>query len=334
MDHFRYVPMSENELQAARDGRATPAPQLPGYVDTGYIRQVGGSYSRIMVRAPGENVFAPVRRYYCGAESMVYVPARVLRLVGNGNAAIILALLIYWNDLPVTGMFTGANCVTSRMPRAPRVEDHWFVTTRPRLSLLTGLTFEQVKRSLAKLCKRGLIITRPSHYQGRNVLLVRLDKGFLADVEATQKQELDCESGATTICQYPRNPLNFLRGGVTVLAGMVRMTGSANTAIVLGQIVYWHGDRRDDRSGHLRRHDDGQLWLAKEYRRLAEEIGLKINQVKLAIKQLKQAGLIETKVDLLQGRPTLHVRLIVDTFHRLWDQQAAALARMRLDSEL
>jgi len=266
MEHIPFVSMAADELQAGPHGPAKLSPQVADYVDTGYVRVERHSYSRKMVRAPWDNVFAPFRRYYGGDEAMVYVPISVLHMVGSGDEAIILALLIDWCELPAPGLVSGANCVTGSMPKAPLVEDHWFVTTRLRLSVLTGLSLDKIKRSLARLRRHGLIFTRPSQYEGRNVLLIRLDAAFLADAESIQL------------------------GGVSVLAGMVRMTGSSNAAIVLGQIVYWHGSRRSGSIPQLRRHDDGHLWLAKEYRRLAGEIGLKVNQVKLAVKQLKVAG--------------------------------------------
>jgi len=80
--------------------------------------------------------------------------------------------------------------------------------------------------------------------------------------------------------------------------------GDYNGAVVLSQMLYWHG-----RTG---RDDNG--WVFKSYFDWHEEIGLSKYKMRRILNALKKKGVIETKIKKIRGNPTLHYRLLYDEF--------------------
>ena len=69
----------------------------------------------------------------------------------------------------------------------------------------TGLSFDQVKRALAHLKKRGLIETKQALYGNLNILHIRLTKQTSSILQLDQFQHGDCDSSSRLIAAAPRS---------------------------------------------------------------------------------------------------------------------------------
>lgn len=84
----------------------------------------------------------------------------------------------------------------------------------------------------------------------------------------------------------------------------VKALGDMNSAVLLGQILYWQ-----DKTTR----EDGYFW--KSRKEWNDEIGLSPDQVRQATKKLKGASCgLETKLIKADGSPTVHYRLDKDQF--------------------
>ena len=81
----------------------------------------------------------------------------------------------------------------------------------------------------------------------------------------------------------------------------IRLTGDINTALLLGQLVYWQGRQcREDAA------------IYKTYAEWKEEIGLSKYQVNRSAGILHRLGVCYTKVKRADGAPTVHYYLDMD----------------------
>lgn len=86
----------------------------------------------------------------------------------------------------------------------------------------------------------------------------------------------------------------------------VKATGSLNRAVVLNQIVFWHGVQ--EQNGR----DDG--WFYRTYAQWEEETGLGEFKIRGAADWLEREKIIERRLKKAHGAPTLHYRLNRETF--------------------
>jgi hypothetical protein len=88
------------------------------------------------------------------------------------------------------------------------------------------------------------------------------------------------------------------RKSVSVLPDVVRICrGNAYDALVLSQILYWHGTDENDQP-RLRYEQDGHLWLVKQYSDFEAETGVNERTVRVAIARLEKLGLIHRHVGI------------------------------------
>lgn len=90
---------------------------------------------------------------------------------------------------------------------------------------------------------------------------------------------------------------------LTIPRIFIEATGDIESALFLSQLLYWTG--RSTRP-------DGYIY--KTYREWQEEIGLTQHQVSRATNKLKSFGILETVLKKANGSPTVHYRIITDTF--------------------
>lgn len=93
----------------------------------------------------------------------------------------------------------------------------------------------------------------------------------------------------------------------------VDMADDLVAGILLSQIVYWFLPDKQGRT-KLRVEKDGHLWLVKGREDWWEECRIKPRQFDTAIAKLESKGLVEKKTYKFNGNPTIHVRILWDTF--------------------
>jgi len=99
----------------------------------------------------------------------------------------------------------------------------------------------------------------------------------------------------------------------------VDMVDDLVAGVLLGQIVYWNSPaKKDAQETKLRIQKHGHLWLAKSRHSWWDEIRISPHQVDRALNILRKRGIIETKLMRFNGSPTLHIRLIEETFTLLY----------------
>ena len=91
---------------------------------------------------------------------------------------------------------------------------------------------------------------------------------------------------------------------LTIPRVFIAMTGETDTALLLGQILYW-SDRTTDAEG----------WFYKSAKEWDEELGLSTYQVNRSIKLLAPWG-VQTKLKKANGAPTTHYRLDGEQFYK------------------
>ena len=124
---------------------------------------------------------------------------------GNGNAAELLYRVAFW--LPKAG--------TKRDGRK------WIANDRSWWMQQTGLSFDQVKRALAHLKKRGLIETKQALYGNLNILHIRLTKQTSSVLQLDLSQHGDSDAASFGESEAPPSegceaaPLYKIQGDTT-----------------------------------------------------------------------------------------------------------------------
>jgi DNA-binding transcriptional ArsR family regulator len=234
---------------------------------------------------------SPLKSLYLGAEPKVFVQSEIVRHLGDAREGLALSQVLYWFEDNPRMLERGIH-----EPRARYVDDqkYWWLTTHRQISLQTGLTISQVNRSLDRLRECGYIVTKSNYFLKLRQTQIRPDFGMAE--------------------------FNVSHHGVTVYAAMVRMTQSANAALVLAQVVYWFEDGKNGYT-RLRVYKNGKWWLAKSHDEFAGETGLTSRQVRAALDKLRNLGLVSTEVRVFKGVRTLHIDLRKEVFLRLWQGQ-------------
>ena len=84
--------------------------------------------------------------------------------------------------------------------------------------------------------------------------------------------------------------LHFEQLPIAYNAGLANSLGSIEAAIILGQLLYWHG------------HGRNKVWIYKTIVEMKFETGISRHKQDSAIKLLKQLGMIEVKKMGIPGR--------------------------------
>ena len=81
--------------------------------------------------------------------------------------------------------------------------------------------------------------------------------------------------------------------GVLVPPAVVWITANARQALVLSQILYWHGKRENGKTrATWTRKDELGVWAVFTYEEWANQIGLSARQVMATVSQLVKDGLV------------------------------------------
>ena len=170
--------------------------------------------------------------------------------------------------------------------------DPWYRETRRQVARDTGLSVQQVGRALVNLEKWGWIETRPSSFKGRKATCIR----------------------PTESVKTSRKRLVFVRSALV----QVIASGNANDVIVallLSQLLYWF--RPTNGGPRARITINGQLWIAKSARELAEETGTSEGQVKRGLGCLRGLKLIDVVIRQFRFSPTMHLRPRLDVLEAM-----------------
>ncbi len=106
-----------------------------------------------------------------------------------------------------------------------------------------------------------------------------------------------------------------------VRGAYVTITGSFKSGALLGRIVYYYLPSKISGGSKLRVKHKGVLWIAKTRNEWQGEIYLTGKELDRALKQLIDKGLVAKKTFHFAGKPTLHVRLNIDTFLGMMDER-------------
>jgi hypothetical protein len=93
----------------------------------------------------------------------------------------------------------------------------------------------------------------------------------------------------------------------------VDMAGDILAGLLLSQIVFWNLPDKNGKN-KLRVRREEHYWLAKSRGDWWDEVRLRPREVDAAIKRLREAGIIETRVWKFGGNPTTHIRVIPTGF--------------------
>src|SRR6266702_332925 len=100
---------------------------------------------------------------------------------------------------------------------------------------------------------------------------------------------------------------------IAIPRALLTLVGDIKTTLLLGQIIYWSDIKSDE---------DG--WFYKSYVDWEEEIALTKHEVARSTEDLKNVGVVETRVAKIQGAPTVHYRLLISGF-RKWIVEKAEM---------
>lgn len=98
----------------------------------------------------------------------------------------------------------------------------------------------------------------------------------------------------------------------------VDMVDDIPAALVLDEIIFFTLPRANTGKSALRVRKDGYLWMAVRRAEWWDRKRLKEREADLAIAKLEKLGLIIKSVHRFNSLPTVHLRLNVDTFFRLY----------------
>lgn len=90
--------------------------------------------------------------------------------------------------------------------------------------------------------------------------------------------------------------------------------GNLHDGILFSQIMYWHGNSREDGKPRLRVQKEGELWLAKRYEDWWEECRINEDTARRCIERMCDRKLIIKKVFMFDGKPMVHIRVDKEVF--------------------
>jgi hypothetical protein len=123
------------------------------------------------------------------------------------------------------------------------------------------------------------------------------------------------------------------RDGILLRTAYMDVAPSLNAAVLLAQLVCWHGVSEKDGRLRLRVERDGYVWLAKMHDEWWCEIRLTATQVRRAMKQLEELGVVETRAWMFGGLRTLHIRLVPEVLMPLIEEAQTAQELLRKETQ-
>ena len=114
----------------------------------------------------------------------------------------------------------------------------------------------------------------------------------------------------------------------------IDMIGDFEAAAVLDELMFWTLPKKTTGKTSLRVFKKGALWLAVRRKDWWDRKRLTERQADNAISKLVRAGLAEKEVFLFDGKPTVHLRLNMTTFGRLYGEKMSELAAQEDDETL
>ena len=114
----------------------------------------------------------------------------------------------------------------------------------------------------------------------------------------------------------------------------IDMTGDIEAAAVLDELMFWTLPKRATGKTSLRVFKKGALWLAVRRADWWERKRITERQADTAIAKLVKAGLVEKDVFLFDGKPTVHLRMKMSVFVKMYGDKMAELAAQEKDETL
>lgn len=114
----------------------------------------------------------------------------------------------------------------------------------------------------------------------------------------------------------------------------IDMTGAWETGAILDEILFWTLPKKNTGRTSLRVFRDQKLWLAVRRADWWDRKRLTERQADTAIGKLVTQGLIEKDVFLFDGKPTVHLRLIMSKFVALYAEKMKEFADQEEDENL
>ncbi len=90
--------------------------------------------------------------------------------------------------------------------------------------------------------------------------------------------------------------------------------GNVLAGLVLSELMFWHLPDKTGKKNKLRVKHDGKMWIAIRRYDWWKRARLSPDQADKALMKLVKAGLIEKKRFKFWGEPTVHIRVIEETF--------------------
>lgn len=112
----------------------------------------------------------------------------------------------------------------------------------------------------------------------------------------------------------------------------IDMTGDWKAAAVLDELLFWTLPKNGKTS--LRVFKNGGLWLAVRRSDWWERKRLTERQADTAIEKLVSLGLVEKDVFLFDGKPTVHLRMVMSKFIKLYGEKMMEFATQEGDENL
>lgn len=112
----------------------------------------------------------------------------------------------------------------------------------------------------------------------------------------------------------------------------IDMTGDWKAAAVLDELLFWTLPKNGKTS--LRVFKNGGLWLAVRRSDWWERKRLTERQADTAIEKLVSLGLVEKDVFLFDGKPTVHLRMVMSKFIKLYGEKMMEFAAQEGDENL
>ena len=230
----------------------------------------------------------------------VFVPRWVVEKTGGGNAAILLARVVYWFSRKPDGY-------PRLRPSSNEGRRIWSPKYRG-IREQTGLSKDKVRRALKSLISLGaveVVADEPKWEEkssaSRRCLQIRLTEEYENELLSKGRLRTENEGGP----------------GTRVQVADVRITETGNQAILLGSILPWFEPNKKGKS-KLRIKREGHLWRANSHEQLAAETGLGCYQVKRALEGL--SALLIKDYFAFAGKRTLHVRPNIEAVTHAWRQ--------------
>lgn len=114
----------------------------------------------------------------------------------------------------------------------------------------------------------------------------------------------------------------------------IDMTGSWETGAVLDEIMFWTLPKKNTGKTSLRVFREGKLWLAVRRSDWWNRKRLTERQADNAISKLVAQSLIEKDVFLFDGKPTVHLRLKMQEFTKIYTEKLSEYAKEEDDETL